>query len=314
MSQELKQFNQLKQEVEQTYKQSHPSCSRPLQDWRGQDIVNFQEDLQHAVKGRISEKWFYTHMKAKVSERLPRIDMLNLLSQYAGYRHWQDFQFQSKVVVQTASQSDHKVAKKPLRLGKLGLLLGMLLISGLGIWFVSFTGQTYRCCFVDATTGQPITDPSPEILLLQEGESPRRVSADSKGCFRLKPKHDQVHFVVSAPYYHTDTIMRSMSSDLREEEIGLRSDDYALMIHYFSTDNMRDWEKRRTQLESVFSDKARIFQLSPHNMRGMEMYNKVEFIDKLTTPLQSLGQIEVLETIYEDEKIINLRFIQKESK
>jgi len=43
----------------------------------------------------------------------------------------------------------------------------------------------------------------------------------------------------------------------------------------------------------------------------MEMYNKTEFIDKLSTPLKSLGDIEIIETIYKDDEIISLRFIQK---
>tara|TARA_Y100000385_G_C12600578_1_gene428639 strand:- start:157 stop:384 length:228 start_codon:yes stop_codon:yes gene_type:complete len=55
---------------------------------------------------------------------------------------------------------------------------------------------------------------------------------------------------------------------------------------------------------------AIIFQITNTNT-GMEMYNKTEFIDKLTTPLKSLGDIEIIETIYKDDEIISLRFIQK---
>jgi hypothetical protein len=62
----------------------------------------------------------------------------------------------------------------------------------------------------------------------------------------------------------------------------------------------------------MFTDDARIFQVYPSDKSGMEMYNKDEFIDKLTMPLNSLKNIEVIETIYKDGKISALRFIQKE--
>ena len=44
----------------------------------------------------------------------------------------------------------------------------------------------------------------------------------------------------------------------------------------------------------------------------MEMYNKKEFVNKLTTPLKSLKSIEVIETIYSGDEISILRFTQNE--
>ena len=48
-------------------------------------ITNVQEQKtwikEDIVNGRISEKWFYTHIKSN-SGKLPRIDMLNILSEY----------------------------------------------------------------------------------------------------------------------------------------------------------------------------------------------------------------------------------------
>ena len=83
-------FDELKKEVAEVYRKTYPSCQLAIEDWKGQDITNFQEELIANVKGRISEKWFYTHIKSKC-EKLPRIDMLNMLSQYAGYQDWRDF-------------------------------------------------------------------------------------------------------------------------------------------------------------------------------------------------------------------------------
>ena len=44
----------------------------------------------------------------------------------------------------------------------------------------------------------------------------------------------------------------------------------------------------------------------------MEMYNKQEFINKLTMPLRSLRQIDVLDIRYVGDRIQVLRFKQKE--
>ena len=55
-------------------------------------LVNLRlSDLILLTKGSISERWFYMHLKKEVSEKLPRIDTLDLLSQYCGYQNWRDF-------------------------------------------------------------------------------------------------------------------------------------------------------------------------------------------------------------------------------
>ena len=83
-------FKALKKEIAETYRKTYPSCVVPIEEWKGQDITNFQEELIIKVKGRISEKWFYTHIKSE-GDKLPRIDMLNMLSQYVGCKDWRDF-------------------------------------------------------------------------------------------------------------------------------------------------------------------------------------------------------------------------------
>ena len=72
--------------------QSYPGIDPEISNWKGQEITDFQEELIKRVNGQLSEKWFYTHMKGE-SESLPRIDVLNMLSQYAGYNNWQDFRY-----------------------------------------------------------------------------------------------------------------------------------------------------------------------------------------------------------------------------
>ena len=108
----------------------------------------------------------------------------------------------------------------------------------------------------------------------------------------------------------TDTITRVFNKIRTEEQVTLTPNDYALMIHIFSNAQVEDWEKRRVQLDRMFAEEAHIYQVFETDDLGMEMYNKQEFIDKLTMPVRSLQNIEVLETIYEKGKIKALRFRQ----
>ena len=79
-SEELRLFELLKRAVADTFLTKN-SASISIEEWKGNDIVAFQEDLFENVKGTISEKWFYTYLKNDI-DKLPRIDMLNMLSNY----------------------------------------------------------------------------------------------------------------------------------------------------------------------------------------------------------------------------------------
>jgi len=70
-----------------------------------------------------------------------------------------------------------------------------------------------------------------------------------------------------------------------------------------------DWEKRRTQLNGMIDDGAMICQVvNDKEATGMALYNKQEFIDKLTMPSGSLKNIEVLSSQAREGKIVVLRF------
>lgn len=88
---DLLHFEQLKAEVQAEYLKNHHPSYDEISKWKGIDIIYFQEDLRKKAKGNISEKSFYTYFKTVPSSKLPRIDMLNLLSIYSGYQSWYDF-------------------------------------------------------------------------------------------------------------------------------------------------------------------------------------------------------------------------------
>ncbi|RKS96214.1 hypothetical protein [Chryseobacterium defluvii] len=91
---DLLHFEQLKRDVQAQYLKEHTPSYDDISKWKGIDIIYFQEDLRKKAKGNISEKSFYTYFKTSPVTKLPRIDMLNLLSIYAGYGSWYDFKKQ----------------------------------------------------------------------------------------------------------------------------------------------------------------------------------------------------------------------------
>lgn len=310
-SDQIAYFYLLKEEVAKIYLGKNPACTKKIHDWTGEEIKNFQDDLAELLHERLSERWFYTHLKPRVNEKLPRIDMLNMLARYVGSENWDDFRLTHKI---KTGQSENQAQQK--RVFKKGYWIAaavvMMLVVVVFSWMQkdSATKSLVVCefCFYDADSKAQLEEKA-QIEVLNAEESPIIRLTDEKGCISLSTTENRIRFVVKAPYYKTDTIERKLMGEPCSERIELRRDDYALMILYFATSAHLDWEKRRAQLDGMIDDEAIIFQISETNT-GMEMYNKTDFINKLTTPLKSLGDIEIVETVYRNDKIITMRFMQ----
>lgn len=91
-------FEILKKSIAERFLEENSAQSTDVSKWKGQEIVIFQEDLFNKTKSTVSEKWFYTYFKSDF-KKLPRIDMLNLLSQYCGYKNWAHFLNQKEIEV-----------------------------------------------------------------------------------------------------------------------------------------------------------------------------------------------------------------------
>jgi hypothetical protein len=310
-------FEVLCQEVGAVFGKIHPGCPKNIRDWKGQEIADFQEELIQKVKGRISEKWFYTHIKSP-GEKLPRIDMLNMLSQYAGYENWGHFKSTRSVNEQPpnvtiANPVPDSIPSSEARSGKILLIILALFAVSIGV-LVAFSGSehTYRCSFVDMDGHTPVHKKI-RVTVLRSGESPVYAETDENGCLELNEKEEKLEFIISSAYLRPDTFIRLLNKKQLSETLQVRTDDYALMIHYFSQSDRKDWEKRRAQLKDMISGDARIVQVFADNV-GMELYTREEFIDKLTMPIKSLKNLEITSVKYSRRLISELRFIQREGK
>ena len=283
---------------------TYAGISKNIEDWKGNDIIEFQEDLKLKVNEYFSEKWFYTHFKT-YNEILPRIDLLNILSRYTGYIDWSDFKHKNrdKITIFTEHKGSNRIFY---------ILPAISLMVFILAWVIIKAGSitTYQFCFIDKDSKVPIRNTKIEVAILKDKESPILQLCDPEGCFTYKTNEQKIKFLVKAPYYFADTITRILKKAKRTEEIQLKLNDYALMIYYFSNSKVNDWKKRREQLNQIIADSAYICQVFNKGMMGMELYNKKEFIDMLTMPARGLRNIEVIDMLYKDEKIITIRFIQ----
>jgi hypothetical protein len=301
---ESKYFELLKRQIVTVMQQSYPGIPDSISNWKGQNIVDFQEDLRFKQNELISEKWFYNHMKSGNSKP-PRIDILNFLSKYVGFKNWDEFKLNNGDGIRktTTDKSNRVFYFVPL--------IMLVVLTLFYLIFKSMYTQEYRFCFYDNDTKKPVENSIIEISVLSNNESPVNYLCNKEGCFSIKTNKRLLKFVVKTPYYHTDTIVRILNKFNRTENVKLKIDDYAVMIQYFSNSNIEDWLKRRESLNEMFSDNAKIFQVQQGTI-GMEMYNKWEFINKLTVPASSLRDIEVIDAQYNEDKITRLRFKQNE--
>jgi hypothetical protein len=306
-------FENLKTKIVAVMQETYPGINPSISEWKGQEITDFQEDLRLRVNAHISEKWFYTHMKSG-QQSVPRIDMLNLLCKYAGFANWDDFVHKNSEA-DAGSSGSITVQKNHNRYFYLVPLIGLVILLLFYGLFKIFNTQQYRFCFYDADTRDPVTNCKIEVTLLSEGETPVVNLTGTDGCFLLKTDKGRVKMVVKAPYYRTDTITRIIRKLNRNEMVMLHTDDYALMIHYFSMMKVDDWEKRRSRLDSMIDDGAMICQVvSDKEATGMALYNKKEFIDRMTFPSGNLKNIEILSSQMRDNRIVVLRFRINEKK
>ncbi|MFC4165340.1 hypothetical protein ACFOWU_16855 [Epilithonimonas zeae] len=96
---EFLHFQSLKKAVQGKYLETHSPAYDDISKWKGIDIIYFQEDLRQKAKGNISEKTFYTYFKNNSQEKIPRIDMLNILSVYSGFNSWSEFKKKNPIAI-----------------------------------------------------------------------------------------------------------------------------------------------------------------------------------------------------------------------
>ena len=334
---DLLYFEQLKAEIQAEYLKNNSPSEEDISKWKGIDIIYFQEDLRKRAKGNISEKTFYTYFKTPNIDKLPRIDMLNLLSIYAGYESWFDFKKQhSSEDKEITNNTTENLEQKPIlqknnivnqehkeknnyklfKNTKTYIWVITSIILGVLIVFLAFSDQffkkTYQFCFTDADRGTNIQS-TIDIRVIKDNESPILYKVKPGECFVFNTKDKTLKMEISAPLYEKIEISRNLENASEIETISLKPDDYALMLHYYSTkdtDNtsLEYIKMRQQKLNNLISDSALIYQVFDNEIYGVETLTKQKYIGLVTTPTKSLQNLKVIATKIKNGKIVSIKF------
>lgn len=296
---DLEIFYQLKKSVLEHYQNSHPYFNGSWKSFSSQDILNLIDDIQLKTKQSVSEKWIYTHLKPETNEKLPRKDMLDILSVYAGKSGWDEFKFVDN------SNDNKNVNVKSSSNKKFGILLLIfgVLIVGFLIW--KFTANNeQKLEFQNSFTKDSIAKDDVKAFIVEDSiEKP----IDLKSPTLNLEKGTKV--VIKSPLYKQKEIIISPSQSLSRVE--LNPNDFAMMLKAFMKSDIKDWQTRKEQLNKILSDNLEVMVMLENDL-GAEYFNKTEFSQKVVIPTASLKKLKIVELKQEkDNKISFLRLTEE---
>ncbi|MFY7739928.1 MAG: hypothetical protein ACOVQC_05365 [Flavobacterium sp.] len=288
---ELEKFQELKQKVLLKYQEHHPFFQGTWKTFSSQDIQNLIGLIEENCKQTISEKWIYTHLKPETNNKIPRKDMLNILSEFVGFSGWDEFTFEEKIVqtIQGSQSEKSKISKKWL----------LLLFIPLALVVVFFSKKE---------------DSKPKTIQLNNEYTNEKVNAEEVKVFEVKDSvkqeleikegkvqvsnngNEKSKLVIESPFYLPKTIVINPNGTTKEppKRIDLKPDDYAMMLKAFMLSDIKDWQTRKEQLNKILSDNLEVIVMLKDDL-GAEYFNKSEFSQKLIVPTASLKKMKIVE-------------------
>jgi predicted DNA-binding transcriptional regulator AlpA len=293
---DLEFFYQLKKSVLEQYQNSYPYFNGSWKSFSAQDILNLIDDIQLITKQSISEKWIYTHLKPETNQKLPRKDMLDILSVYVGKSGWDEFVFNGNI---KENNNNFKLGFSN-KIGIWVLFFGVL-IAGFFIWkFLSKEEQKLE--FQNSFTKDSIAKEEVKAYVVEDTVE-KQIDINSS-TFNID-KATKV--VLKSPFYKPKEITILPNEPIAKVE--LNPNDYAMMLKAFMKSDIKDWQTRKEQLNKILSDNLEVMVMLQNNL-GAEYFNKQEFSQKVILPTASLKKLKIVELKQEnDNKISFLRLI-----
>ncbi len=292
---QLTAFYELKERVLARYRETYPYASTEWKNVSSKDIQQLIDDIEEATKQRISEKWIYTHLKPADNEKLPRKDMLDILSVYCRFDSWNAFAYTTKAIVPVETQ-------KPVKRGWIVLLV-FASISGSAffLWKWNQPKETFgehkqeKVKVKDFYTQEEITDSTIQLFVKEKDQLKQLKISD----IPTTVVENESEIVVESPFY-SEAIVEVKE---KAKTIVLKPDDHAMMLKAFMQSDIKDWETRKTQLNAILSADLEVL-IHLQNGLGIEYMNKEEFTQKLTIPTQAIKRWQVLSLEQDNAKRI----------
>lgn len=293
---DLEIFYQLKKCVLEQYQNSYPYFNGSWKSFSSQDIINLIDSIQLKTKQSVSEKWIYTHLKPETNDKLPRKDMLDILSVYVEKSGWDEFKFND-----TSNFNSNK--KKSNSIKYIGLGLVSIVLLSFVIW--KFTSnKNKKIEFQNSFTKDSIAKEDVKAFIVEDAvEKP----IDLKSATLNLEKGTKI--IIKSPFYKPKEIIISANDAL--SRIELNPNDYAMMLKAFMKSDIKDWQTRKEQLNKILSDNLEVMIMLQNDL-GAEYFNKTEFSQKVVIPSASLKKLKIVEVKQEkDNKISFLRLTEE---
>jgi hypothetical protein len=293
-------FHKLKNDVLLTYQKQYPYFEGNWKTFSSQDIQNLIDLIAVQVKQTVSEKWIYTHLKVETNDKLPRKDMLDILSQLVGYSGWDEYVFKWKQEVVPNVVQPKRNYNVVFSLGFIGLFL---------IGFFSYRylkrEEVQTIEVKNAFTEEQINSEEVKVVMIENNVETPIEMVDSKIQITTK---DSAKIVLKSPYYKDKTIVVGKENS---NAITLQPDDYAMMLKGFMKSDIKDWETRKEQLQKILADDLEVLVMLKNDL-GIEYFNKQEFSEKLIVPSVALKRMKVIDIHSNDKDEIKfIRIIQE---
>jgi hypothetical protein len=293
-------FHKLKNDVLLTYQKQYPYFEGNWKTFSSQDIQNLIDLIAVQVKQTVSEKWIYTHLKVETNDKLPRKDMLDILSQLVGYSGWDEYVFKCKKEVIPNVVQPKRNYNVVFSLGFIGLFL---------IGFFSYRylnrEEVQTIEVKNAFTEEQINSEEVKVVMIENNVETPIEMVDSKIQITTK---DSAKIILKSPYYKDKTIVVGKENS---NAITLQPDDYAMMLKGFMKSDIKDWETRKEQLQKILADDLEVLVMLKNDL-GIEYFNKQEFSEKLIVPSVALKRMKVIDIQSNDKDEIKfIRIIQE---
>lgn len=297
---DLELFYQLKEKVLERYKESNPYFNGNWKNFSSQDILQLIDEIQIQTKSTVSEKWIYTHLKPETNVKLPRKDMLDILSSYANEKSWDAFKFNAINTLETLPQSNKQKSKWKLSY----LLYSVLFLLFIGILYFKIKKPNQTSIVLkNSFTNDSVSKQEVKAYIIEDSiEKP--VDLEKEEITNEKP----IKVLIKSPFYQSKKIV--IEPNLAVNTIELKPNDYAMVLKAFLKSDIKDWQIRKQQLKKILSDNLEVIVMLPNNL-GAEYLNKEEFAQKLIIPSPSLKKMSIIEVENdENDRIKFIRIIQ----
>jgi predicted DNA-binding transcriptional regulator AlpA len=294
---DLEFFYQLKKCVLVKYQKSYPYFNGSWKSFSTQDILNLIDDIQRTTKQSISEKWIYTHLKPEVNQKLPRKDMLDILSVYVGKSGWDEFVFNDNNNKNNNKNNNNKSGFNK----KIVIWVSLFSILILGFFNLKFSSkEEQKLEFQNSFTKDSIAKEEVKAYVVEDTVE-KQIDLNSS-TFKID-KATKV--VLKSPFYKSKEITVLPNDPITRVE--LNPNDYAMMLKAFMKSDIKDWQTRKEQLNKILSDNLEVMVMLQNNL-GAEYFNKTEFSQKLILPTTAIKKLKIVELKQDkDDKISFLR-------